>query len=116
MYYYLIKLLISSVLIVTISEISKRSSFIGALTASLPLVSVLAIIWLYIYTKDVKKISQLSIGVFWLVIPSLAFYLILPLMIKLNLNFYLAVFISLVSTVILYFILIAILNYFGIKL
>jgi len=116
MYYYLIKLLISSVLIVAISEISKRSSFIGALTASLPLVSVLAIIWLYIDTKDVKQISQLSMGIFWLVIPSLSFFVILPLMIKLNLNFYLALSISLASTVLLYLIMIAFLNYFGIKI
>ena len=47
MIYTLSKLLITSLLIVAISEISKRSSFIGALLASLPLISVFAMVWLY---------------------------------------------------------------------
>ncbi|HPR16643.1 MAG TPA: DUF3147 family protein [Candidatus Cloacimonadota bacterium] len=116
MWYYLIKVVISSVLIVTISEISKRNSFVSALLASLPLVSILAIFWLYFETKDLKKISQLSTGVFWLVIPSLAFFVMLPLLLKLNLNFYLSIVISMIVTIILYFIMLSILNHFGIKL
>lgn len=115
MYYYIIKVLISSFLIVAISEISKRSSFIASLIASLPLVSVLAILWLYIETKDVQKVKLLSTGIFWLVIPSLAFFLILPFMLKLNINFYISIIVSLASTVGLYFLQIAILGYFGIK-
>ncbi len=116
MWYYIIKLLISSVLIVAISEISKRSSLIGALLASLPLVSVLAILWLYHDTKDVRQVSQLSTGVFWMVIPSLAFFVILPLMLKLNINFYLSMLVASAGTVVLYFILIAVLGHFGVKL
>ncbi len=116
MWYYIIKLLISSVLIVAISEISKRSSLLGAILASLPLVSVLAILWLYHDTKDVKQVSQLSIGVFWMVLPSLAFFVILPLMLKLNINFYLSMLIASAGTVVLYFILIAVLGHFGVKL
>ncbi|MBN2870061.1 MAG: DUF3147 family protein, partial [Campylobacterales bacterium] len=67
--YYLAKIAITTVLIVLISEIAKRSSFWAAVLASLPLVSVLAMIWLYVDTKDVAKVSALSTGVFWLVLP-----------------------------------------------
>ena len=82
MIYSVIKIIITSLIIVAISEISKRSSFIGALLASLPLVSVLAMVWLYIDTKDVEKVSDLANSIFWLVIPSLAFFISLPLLLK----------------------------------
>ena len=71
MNYYIVKIVITTLLIVAISEISKRSTMIGAILASVPLVSVLAMIWLYQDTKDVTKISDLSIGIFWLVLPFL---------------------------------------------
>jgi uncharacterized membrane protein (GlpM family) len=57
MIYYIIKVLISAIIIVTVSEISKKSSLVGGIFASIPLVSVLAMIWLYIDTQDVQKIS-----------------------------------------------------------
>ena len=66
MIYYALKVFISALLIVAIAEISKRSSLLGSLLASIPLVSVLAIIWIYVDTKDVEKISALSSSIFWL--------------------------------------------------
>jgi hypothetical protein len=99
-----------------ISEIAKRSTFIGAILASVPLVSVLAMIWLYIDTKDVTKISSLSTSVFWLVIPSLALFLALPLLLKQGLNFYLSISISIGLTVGCYWIMVSALNHFGVEL
>lgn len=78
MSFYVLKVLVSAVLIVAISEIAKRSTLLGALIASLPVVSLLAIIWLHFETGDTAKIATLSIGVFWLVLPSLAFFVALP--------------------------------------
>jgi uncharacterized membrane protein (GlpM family) len=69
----LIKVIITSLLIVAISALSKRSSLLGALLASLPLMSVLAMLWLYSDTKDTGKVADLAAGNFWLVIPSLVF-------------------------------------------
>lgn len=87
---YVIKILLTSALVVTISEVSKRSSLLGGLLASLPLVSFLAIIWLYLDTKDAGKVAALSSSIFWLVLPSLAFFLVLPPLLKLKLNFFLS--------------------------
>ena len=115
MWYYVIKVLISSVLIVAISEISKRSSFWGGVLASVPSVSVLAFIWLYVDTKSVEKISQLSYSIFWLVIPSLSLFLILPELLKYKLNFYLALFISIVAMIVLYYVMLFLLQKSGIK-
>ena len=115
MTYYLVKIVITTVLIVVISEIAKRSTFIGAILASVPLVSVLAMIWLYIDTKDVTRISSLSTSVFWLVIPSLALFLTLPLLLKQGLNFYISISISIGLTVGCYWIMVSALDHFGIE-
>ncbi|MCI0507155.1 MAG: DUF3147 family protein [Gammaproteobacteria bacterium] len=114
--YYTLKIVISTILIVVISEIAKRSSLIGAILASIPLVSVLAMVWLYIDTKDADKISALSTSIFWLVLPSLLLFIVLPLLLKQGLNFYLSISISITVTAFSYWIMISILNFFGVKL
>ena len=116
MIYYLVKIAVTTILIVAISEIAKRSSFVGAILASIPLVSVLAMLWLYIDTKDVTRVSALSTSVFWLVLPSLALFLALPLLLKQGLNFYLSIGISIALTVTCYWLMVTTLNHFGIKL
>lgn len=82
MWYYLIKLVVSAVLIVAVSEVAKRSSMFGGLLASLPLISFLGFIWLYIDTRDTEKVAALSWSILWLVIPSLALFIALPLLLK----------------------------------
>ena len=116
MSYYLLKVAVTTVLIVAISEITKRSSLVGAILASVPLVSVLAMLWLYIDTKDVHKVSALASSVFWLVLPSLALFLVLPQMLKHGVNFYLSLGISVAITVACYFLMVSALNHYGVKL
>jgi len=116
MMYYILKVLVSSVIIVLISEISKRSSMAGSIIASIPLLSIMAFIWMYIDTKDVQKISALSTGIFWLVIPSLLLFIVLPFLLKKQINFWSALGISTSVMVLFYFIMIFVLKKFGIKL
>ncbi|MDX1803395.1 MAG: DUF3147 family protein [Alcanivorax sp.] len=116
MTYYLTKLAITTVLIVAISEIAKRSSLMGAVLASIPLVSVLAMIWLYVDTRDAARVSALATSVFWLVLPSLALFVSLPLLLRAGVNFYLSMALSIGITVVCYFAMLAVLNAFGIKL
>jgi len=116
MLYYILKILITTILIVVISEISKRSSLVGAILASVPLVSVLAMMWLYIDTKDISKISALSSSIFWLVLPSLMLFFTLPILLKQGANFYLSISLSIVLTALSYWLMISVLNYFGVKL
>ena len=116
MIYYLAKISITVLLVIAISEISKRSTLIGAILASVPLVSVLAMVWLYVDTKDVQKVAALSTSIFWLVIPSLALFLVLPVMLKKEINFYISMGVALAVTVTCYFIMLGILGKLGIKL
>lgn len=116
MTYYIVKIVITTVLIVAISEISKRSSFAGAILASIPIISVLAMTWLYVESKDVTKVAELSISVFWLVIPSLALFLSLPVLLKQGMNFYLSLSVSIMLTIGCYWLMISVLNHYEIDL
>jgi hypothetical protein len=85
---YIVKVLITTALVVAVSEVSKRSTLVGGLLASLPIVSLLAIFWLYVETKDAGKVAALSTSIFWMVLPSLVFFLVLPPLLKAKMNFY----------------------------
>ncbi|NDP20456.1 MAG: DUF3147 family protein [Paludibacter sp.] len=116
MIYYIIKVLLSSITIVAISEISKRSTTMGSILASIPLVSLLAFIWMYIETKDVNKIAELSQGVFWLVIPSLLFFILFPVLLKKNVDFWVSLGLSLTIMILGYFVMLFILKKIGISI
>lgn len=114
--YMVVKTMISAIIIVAVSEISKKSSLFGAILASLPLVSYLGMIWLYIDTNSKTQVSQLSQNVFWMVLPSLSLFIVLPKLLNTDMNFYLALFLSTVFMVIIYFTMIMILQKFGIHI
>lgn len=99
---YIIKIIITAVLVILVSEISKKTSLTGAILASIPLVSILGIMWLYIDTKDIDRIINLSQYIFWLVLASLVFFIIFPKMLKNNINFYTSLFSSILIMVICY--------------
>ena len=114
--YYLIKIFVTMTLIVLVSELSKRSSFIGLILASAPLISVVAMTWLYIETKDTAKVNALSSSIFWLIIPSLALFVCLPLLLRYGVNFYISMAISICITILCYWAIVFLLGHFGIKL
>lgn len=91
---FLIKIIISALIIALVSEIARRFTFVAAIIASLPLTSMLAIIWLYRDTKDIQKIIDLSSNIFWAVLPSLLFFVVLPILLKMGFKFSSAMFIS----------------------
>ena len=116
MLWYIIKIAITAVIIVVISEISKRLPLLGSLIASLPLISVLGMIWIYSETKDVQKIITHAEGTFWYVLPSLPMFLIMPWMLKKGISFYLSLVSGIVITILLYFLMTKLLARFGMNL
>jgi hypothetical protein len=113
---YIVKILLTAGLILAVSEVSKRSTFFGGLLASLPLVSMLAMIWLYIDTRNTAKVAALSTSVFWLVLPSLMFFLVFPPLLKLKLNFYLSFMLATVLMLVCYGAMVFGLKKFGVNL
>ena len=115
MAYYIIKLAITTGLVIAVSEIAKRSSLYGGLLASLPLVSFLGIIWLYVETSDATKVASLSRSVFWLVLPSLPFFSLLPYLLKRNVNFYVGLCVATTVMMGLYLVMIIVMRRCGIN-
>lgn len=85
-----VKFAISAAVIVAVSEIAKRSPLFGGLIASLPLVSVMAMIWLYHETGSAETVVRLSTGVLLYVLPSCALFVLLPILIRHGMHFYAA--------------------------
>jgi hypothetical protein len=115
MLYYTIKILLSSLILVAVSEIAKRSSMLGALLASLPLTSLLAFVWLYLDTGDVQKVSHLSSDIFWLVLPSLALFLVLPLLLKMGWGFWLSLAAAMLVTAACYGVMLLLFKQFSVQ-
>lgn len=84
---FVVKVIVSALIIAGVSEIAKRLAPIAAILASLPLTSILAMIWLYRDTKDIERVVELSHGIFWAVLPSLLFFVVLPVLLKSGLRF-----------------------------
>ena len=82
MYYLIINAVISAIIIVVVSETARRNPGTGALIASLPLISVLGMIWLWRDTQDVARMAEHSTATFWYVLPSLPMFLMIPLLLK----------------------------------
>ena len=116
MWYLILKAAISGVIVMAVSEIAKRSPAVGALVVSLPLVSILAILWLWRDTGDTARIAAHAEATFWYVLPSLPMFLAFPAMLRGGLNFWAALGLSCLLTVILYFLTILIAARFGVKL
>lgn len=100
--YLVLKFGLSAAVLVMVSEIAKRSSIWAALVASLPLTSLLAFVWLYIDTKDTQKIATLSSDIFWLVIPSLALFPVLALLLRSGVSFWWAMAGAIAATLLAY--------------
>lgn len=113
---YITKLIITTILIVLISEIAKRSSLIGALLAAIPLVSILAMTWMYVDTNDSTAAVEFSNRIVWLIAPSMTLFIAFPILIKKGFGFYPSMLISIIMTIFAYYSVIYILEKFGIKL
>lgn len=113
---YALKVALTAVLVVAISEVSKRSSALGAIIASLPLTSLLAFLWLYGETGDAGKVAELARSIFWYVLPSLVLFVVLPVMISQGYGFWMSLGIACAATFAAYLAMIQVLARFGITL
>jgi hypothetical protein len=105
MSYLVFKAILSGLLIAAISEIARRSPSVAALVASLPLVSILGMIWLWRDTADTARIAGHAEATFWYVLPSLPMFLILPWLVRQGMGFWPALGLGCLITLALYFLL-----------
>lgn len=116
MTYLLIKATLSAIIIVAISEIAKRSPAAGALVASLPLVSILGMLWLWRDTHDPARMATHIGATFWYVLPSLPMFLLMPAMLRQGVSFSVSLVAGCALTVVLYLTMLWIAPRFGLRL
>ena len=101
--YFIIKTIVTALIIVLVSEIAKKYTWTAAVIVSIPLTSLLAFIWLYYDTRDVQKVIDLSLGTIVMTIPSILFFILLPIMLKFKQNFTFSIVVAVLSTSLAYF-------------
>lgn len=116
MWQYIVKFMLTAAVVVAVTEIARRSTLWGAAAASLPLTSLLAFVWLYVDTGDSSRVADLSQGIFWLVLPSLTLFLLLPWLLRSGMAFWLSLALACAATVAAYFAMVWCLGRFGIRL
>ena len=84
----IIKYLVTAGIIVGVSEVAKRTDRVGALIASLPLVTLMVMFWLWIEDQGTEKIANHAWYTFWYVIPTLPMFLLMPWMLHRGINFW----------------------------
>lgn len=107
---------VAAALVVAVSEAARRVSWLGALIAALPLVSVLGMAFLWHDTHDAARVARLASSIFWLVLPSLVLFVSLPVLLRRGVGFYPALAAGCVLTALSYFLLLALLRRIGIVL
>ncbi|MCE9519310.1 MAG: DUF3147 family protein [Verrucomicrobia bacterium] len=116
MIYLVIKALLSGTIIVAISEIAKRNNAVASIVHSLPLMSLLAFIWLYAETKDAGLIGRHAWGTFWFVLPTLPMFLLMPWFIQKFGGFWPALIAGIILTIALYALTMRLLKMAGVNL
>ncbi len=109
------KYLITAMVVVLVSELAKRSDKLGALLAALPMVTILALIWLHIETGSAEKVSNHAWYTFWYVVPTLPMFLAFPWLMP-RLGFWGSLIASAVITLICYWLFALLVKQFGIDL
>lgn len=88
MTFLIVKYAVTALVIVVVSEVAKRSDRVGALIASLPLVTVMVMIWLHLEKQPEAKIANHAYYTFWYVLPTMPMFLLMPWMIRKGLGFW----------------------------
>jgi hypothetical protein len=114
--YLILKAALSGLIIAIVSEVARRAPGVGALIASLPLISVLGMIWLWRDTGDTARMAEHAQATFWFVLPSLPMFLVIPILLNRGMGFWPALAIGCGMTVILYLIMVWALGAFGMEL
>lgn len=113
---FLIRALLSGLIIATIAALGRKAPALAALVASLPLISILGMIWLWRDTGDSALLASHAEATFWYVLPSLPMFLLIPLMLRAGQNFWVSLGAGILLTIVLYLATIGIAARFGVRL
>ena len=95
--FIVLKIIITAVIIVIITEIAKFNDRMGGLIAALPITTFIIFFWLHFENNSVEKISNHASYTLLYVLPTLPMFLVFPYLIN-KFGFYWSIIISAVIT------------------
>ncbi|MEE3082902.1 MAG: DUF3147 family protein [Candidatus Thermoplasmatota archaeon] len=107
------KIGLTALIVFAVVQVSERNTLLAAVLASVPIVSVLAMMWMHHEGQSVQEISGFARDIVWLLIPSLLMFIVMPLLIDRGWDFYPALGAGLASTIIGYFLMIQLMEKYG---
>ncbi len=110
------KYAVTALVVVVVSEFAKRSDRLGALIASLPLVTIMVMIWLHAEKQGSEKVANHAYYTFWYVIPTLPMFLVMPWLLRRGIGFWGALGLSVVLTAACFIVTVFIAKRFGVEL
>lgn len=113
---FAIRALLSGIIIALIAYVGKKAPAAGALIASMPLISILGMIWLWRDTGDSNLLADHAEATFFFVLPSLPMFLLIPLMLRGGQSFWIALGAGAVLTVMLYLLTAMLAARFGVRI
>jgi hypothetical protein len=102
MLYFVIKATLSGLIVAAVSEVARRNPGWGGLLASLPLTSLLAMLWLWRDSRDGERVAELAGSAFWFILPSLPLFVVLPWLLRSGVGFWVSMALVVAGTLALY--------------
>ena len=102
MLYFVVKAALSGLIVAAVSEVARRNPGWGGLLASLPLTSLLAMVWLWRDSGDSVRVAELSQSTLWFILPSLPLFVVLPALLRSGMAFWAAMAVVVAGTLALY--------------
>jgi hypothetical protein len=112
----IVKYAVTALIIVVVSEVAKRTDRVGALIASLPLVTVMVMIWLHLEHQGTAKIANHAYYTFWYVLPTLPMFLVLPAMLNRGVGFWTSLGANALLTIAAFYVTAMVMKRFGVVL
>ena len=109
------KYLVTAGVIILVSEMAKRSDKLGGLLGALPLVTIMALIWLHVGQQSEEKIANHAWYTFWYVIPTLPMFLVFPALLQ-RIGFWPTLIVSIVLTMVIFGFFALVMRRFGVDL
>ena len=109
----LAKIIFSGLIVFTASEVAEKSTLLGAIIISIPFTSILALWFLYADTNDTAQVAEMAQNILWLVLPSVALFVLLPVLLNRGWDFVPAMSVGVVATVVAYLAFLALANQIG---
>ena len=116
MTHFIVRALLSGLIVALVAWVARRNPAAGALIASLPLISLLGMIWLWQDTRDAGRLADHAEATFYYVLPSLPMFLLIPFMLRQGIGFWASIGAGCMVTILLYVLTVLVAARFGIRL